>query len=255
MRPPTELFELLLKKTEYLDFLAQDKETYVDRLANINELESNIQRYIEENPDSPTLDSFLEDVALMSDIDNYNQDSDAVVLMTLHSAKGLEFPVVYIPGMENGIFPGTQSLMNNEEMEEERRLAYVGITRAKEKLILTNSKSRMLHGQTSYNPPSDFIGEIPPELCIIHKPKDAFRANAGAFKPKTHTSYSSSVSTAKASSNTPSYNAGDRVNHKKFGDGMVISASKMGNDVLLEIAFDTIGTKKLMAKVAPLKKI
>ncbi len=272
---PSELFETLITKIGYVDFLAQDKDTFTDRLANINELASNIQRYIQENPEQPTLDSFLEDVALMSDIDNYNAESDAVVLMTLHSAKGLEFPVVYIPGMENGIFPGMQSIMSQADMEEERRLAYVGITRAKEKLTLTNAKTRMLHGQTSYNPPSCFLAEIPENLTIIKKPESAFgsgyssgyshrsydnsntftSASKESYKPKS--TYTSVFSSAPAASKNTSlsYNAGDRVNHKKFGNGMILSASKMGNDMLLEIAFDDVGTKKLMAKVAPLTKI
>ncbi|MBR3869322.1 MAG: UvrD-helicase domain-containing protein [Clostridia bacterium] len=273
---PSELFETLISKINYIDFLAQDQATFTDRLANINELASNIQRYIQENPEQPTLDSFLEDVALMSDIDNYNAESDAVVLMTLHSAKGLEFPVVYIPGMENGIFPGMQSLMSQADMEEERRLAYVGITRAKEKLTLTNAKTRMLHGQTSYNPASCFLSEIPDDLTIIKKPEtptfnsgyssgygyrsytnsDSKSSGSTYSKPKqAYTSSFSSGASAPKSAAVPDYKTGERVNHKKFGDGMIISASKMGNDMLLEIAFDTVGTKKLMAKVAPLTKL
>lgn len=272
---PTELYEALINRIGYVEYLSQDKDTFTDRLANINELESNIQRYVEENPDEPTLDAFLEDVALMSDIDNYNADSDAVVLMTLHSAKGLEFPVVYIPGMENGIFPGIQSLMSEADMEEERRLAYVGITRAKEKLTLTNAKTRMLHGQTSYNPPSCFLSEIPNELTEVRKPERTPFSSDNSYsssgyrnysnerssysdnsysKPKS--SYTASVSAAKTSA-SPSfdYKIGDRVKHKKFGEGMILGQTKMGNDMLLEIAFDSVGTKKLMAKVAPLEKI
>ena len=274
---PTELFETLIAKIGYVEFLSQDKDTFTDRLANINELESNIQRFVEENPDEATLDLFLEDVALMSDIDNYNKDADSVVLMTLHSAKGLEFPVVYIPGMENGIFPGMQSLFSNADMEEERRLAYVGITRAKEKLILSNAKTRMLHGQTSYNPPSCFLAEIPAELTDVKVPeKPAFGSSYNYSSGSSYRSYESRESTSsfgssyqpkpsaystgfsskpKAAASGPDYNIGDRVNHKKFGDGMILSANKMGNDVLLEIAFDTVGTKKLMAKVAPLTKL
>ena len=272
---PTELYEALISRIGYIEYLSLDKDTFTDRLANINELESNIQRYIEENPDEPTLDSFLEDVALMSDIDNYNSDSDSVVLMTLHSAKGLEFPVVYIPGMENGIFPGMQSIMNNADMEEERRLAYVGITRAKEKLILSNAKTRMLHGQTAYNPPSCFLDEIPSDLTIVQRPDyNAYSSGSYAGSRYNNTSstgnnssasysssvpktgYSASISTSKPKSATVTeYNIGEKVRHKKFGQGMILSVSKMGNDMLLEIAFDTVGTKKLMAKVAPLEKI
>ncbi|MBQ8210452.1 MAG: UvrD-helicase domain-containing protein [Clostridia bacterium] len=269
---PTELYELLLSKIGYIEFLALDKDTFTDRLANINELESNIQRYIEENPDEATLDAFLEDVALMSDIDNYNTDSDAVVLMTLHSAKGLEFPVVFIPGMENGIFPGMQSMYSTADMEEERRLAYVGITRAKEKLILSNAKTRMLHGQTSYNPPSCFLEEIPPELTIVEKPANhsysfgsssSYQNSGYSAKSSTsstgatqRTGYSASLYSQKPKA-APSvdYKIGEKVRHKKFGTGMILSVSKMGNDMLLEIAFDEVGTKKLMAKVAPLEKI
>ncbi len=272
---PTELYETLISKIGYIEHLSQDKETFTDRLANINELESNIQRYVEENPEEPTIDAFLEDVALMSDIDNYNADADSVVLMTLHSAKGLEFPVVYIPGMENGIFPGMQSMFSESDMEEERRLAYVGITRAKEKLTLTNAKTRMIHGQTSYNPPSCFLSEIPPDLTDVKKPErtasfspsdssysNSYRTcNYDSPEPsrnysKQKNSYSASVSSTNISSKSSfDYKAGDRIKHKKFGEGLVVGATKMGNDMLLEIAFDSVGTKKLMAKVAPLTKL
>ena len=274
---PAEFFETLINRINYVEYLRQDEATFEDRLANINELQSNIQRFVDENPDEATLDSFLEDVSLMSDIDNYNADADSVVLMTLHSAKGLEFPVVFIPGMENGIFPGMQSLYSQAELEEERRLAYVGITRAKEKLYLSNAKTRMLHGQTSYNPQSDFIKEIPSDLVDVIKPAgQSFSSSFGSGysyrsqnetqsssfgssynENKTKKSYTESFSKPVSSSSdtTLDYKPGDRVNHKKFGDGMVLTASKMGNDMLLEIAFDTVGTKKLMAKVAPLKKI
>lgn len=277
MVSPTELFETLVNRIGYVDFLSQDKDTFEDRLANINELESNIQRFVEENPDEATLDMFLEDVALMSDIDNYNQDSDAVVLMTLHSAKGLEFPVVYIPGMENGIFPGMQSLFSQSDMEEERRLAYVGITRAKEKLILTNAKTRMLHGQTSYNPASCFLAEIPSDLTDVKMPERPAFGSSYSYSGSSYRSYDRQETAKPSFSSTPqskpssystgfssktksdtsalSYNVGERVNHKKFGDGMILSTTKMGNDMLLEIAFDSVGTKKLMAKVAPLTKI
>lgn len=277
---PTELFDTLINRINYVEFLRQDEATFEDRLANINELQSNIQRYIDENPDEATLDAFLEDVSLMSDIDNYNADSDSVVLMTLHSAKGLEFPVVYIPGMENGIFPGMQSLYSQSELEEERRLAYVGITRAKEKLVLANAKTRMLHGQTSYNPPSDFLKEIPENLVDEIKPQpQGFAFGGSPFgsgysyrnkneetksffgssfnEQKTKKTYTETLTkpTNNNASSVLSYAPGDRVNHKKFGDGMVLTTTKMGNDMLLEIAFDTVGTKKIMAKVAPLKKL
>lgn len=153
--PLNELFEKAMRDTGYLDSLALDRETYQDRLENIQELSSNLLRYSEDNEEGD-LNGFLEEVALMTDIDNYNEEADTVVLMTLHSAKGLEFPVVFIPGMERGIFPGIQSLYSASEMEEERRLAYVGITRAKERLYLTHARTRMLYGSTSHNAPSPF---------------------------------------------------------------------------------------------------
>ncbi|MCD7827961.1 MAG: UvrD-helicase domain-containing protein [Clostridiales bacterium] len=285
---PADLFEMVLNKTKYMEFLQQDPSTVEDRTANLNELLSNIQHYMEENPDDPSIDSFLEEVALMTDIDNYNAENDAVVFMTLHAAKGLEFPTVYIPGMENGIFPSMQSIMSQEEMQEERRLAYVGITRAKERLVLTGARTRMIHGQTSYNPPSCFLSEIPPELTEVVMPASSFQERAygssgydgrsgndygsgaagysGNYSRNTEThgkrpsAYSASISNTAAKpaakkGNVIDYKPGERVSHKKFGTGMVISVQKMGNDMLLEIAFDSVGTKKIMAKVAPLEKI
>ena len=155
-----DLLQEVLDVTKYLDYLQEEPETYEDRVNNIKELSSMFIKYEEESEDA-NLSEFLEDVALISDIDSYNEDEDAVVLMTLHSAKGLEFPVVFIPGMEEGIFPGNQSMFSEEDLEEERRLAYVGITRAKKKLYLISSQQRMLYGQTSRNMPSRFLREIP----------------------------------------------------------------------------------------------
>ena len=155
-----DLLQEVLDVTKYLDYLQEEPETYEDRVNNIKELSSMFIKYEEESEDA-NLSEFLEDVALISDIDSYNEDEDAVVLMTLHSAKGLEFPIVFIPGMEEGIFPGNQSMFSEEDLEEERRLAYVGITRAKKKLYLISSQQRMLYGQTSRNMPSRFLREIP----------------------------------------------------------------------------------------------
>ena len=160
---PHELLEKTLNLTGYYQFLDLDKDTAQDRKENLNELKANLMRY-EEESDDPTLNGFLEEIALMTDIDNYNADSDTVVMMTLHSAKGLEFPVVFIIGMEDGVFPGTQSIYSNDDMEEERRLAYVGITRAKQELYLTNTRTRLMFGSTTHNAPSRFLGEIPDDL-------------------------------------------------------------------------------------------
>ena len=160
-----DLLQEVLDVTKYLDYLQEEPETYEDRVNNIKELSSMFIKYEEESEDA-NLSEFLEDVALISDIDSYNEDEDAVVLMTLHSAKGLEFPVVFIPGMEEGIFPGNQSMFSEEDLEEERRLAYVGITRAKKKLYLISSQQRMLYGQTSRNMPSRFLREIPSSALL-----------------------------------------------------------------------------------------
>ena len=159
----SEFFDDVITKTGYMASLELDKETCDERKANVMELLANLLHYMEDNDDA-TLTGFLEEVALMTDIDNYNSESDSAVMMTLHSAKGLEFPVVFIVGMEEGLFPGNQVMYDESEVEEERRLCYVGITRAKEKLYITNARSRMIFGNTSFTRPSRFIGEIPPEL-------------------------------------------------------------------------------------------
>lgn len=173
----SDLLQEILEKTKYTDYLQEDDpEKYEDRLNNIKELSSMFIKYQEENEDFE-LSDFLEDVALVSDIDSYNDDEDSVVLMTLHSAKGLEFPVVFIPGMEEGIFPGSQAMYSEEELEEERRLAYVGITRAREKLYLVNARQRMLYGTTNRNMPS-LLREIP-EQVTEDVTVQSFRSHAG----------------------------------------------------------------------------
>lgn len=254
--PLNELFEKAMRDTGYLDSLALDRETYQDRLENIQELSSNLLRYSEDNEEGD-LNGFLEEVALMTDIDNYNEEADTVVLMTLHSAKGLEFPVVFIPGMERGIFPGIQSLYSASEMEEERRLAYVGITRAKERLYLTHARTRMLYGSTSHNAPSPFLEEIP-EGIVEEKRKVTLSQQKPsvqrAAKPKKTFDHSFGPAAPKPSAPAGSYRVGDTVGHKLFGTGVVLSAQPMGNDTLLEIAFEKAGTKKLMANFARLTK-
>ena len=254
--PLNELFEKAMRDTGYLDSLALDRETYQDRLENIQELSSNLLRYSEDNEEGD-LNGFLEEVALMTDIDNYNEEADTVVLMTLHSAKGLEFPVVFIPGMERGIFPGIQSLYSASEMEEERRLAYVGITRAKERLYLTHARTRMLYGSTSHNAPSPFLEEIP-EGLVEEKRKVTLSQQKPsvqrAAKPKKTFDHSFGPAAHKPSAPAGSCRVGDTVGHKLFGTGVVLSAQPMGNDTLLEIAFEKAGTKKLMANFARLTK-
>ena len=265
---PSQLLELVLNKTGYYISLNEDKDTAQDRKENLNELKANLMRYEEESED-PTLNGFLEEIALMTDIDNYNADVDAVVMMTMHSAKGLEFPEVFIIGMEDGVFPGSQSIYNPEDMEEERRLAYVGITRAKEKLYLTNTRTRLIFGSTSHNPQSRFINEIPSELTektgvtsyssfkrsAETEPYKDFGDDFTSGRPiKRGFSGQSSFAkpAAAVSKSSSSFKVGDTVKHKVFGTGVVLSSQAVGNDTLLEIAFDKSGTKKLMANYAKL---
>lgn len=271
-----DLLQEVLEKTKYLDFLHEDIETYDDRVNNIKELSSMFIKYEEESEDA-NLSEFLEDVALISDIDSYNEDEDAVVLMTLHSAKGLEFPVVFIPGMEEGIFPGNQSMFSEEDLEEERRLAYVGITRAKKKLYLISSQQRMLYGQTSRNMPSRFLREIPSSVIddqsVVARRSTGFTSahsgfSSGARGGSSYTS-SSKIGSARQSSNSThkfgqagnaaqksnvDYKVGDTVSHKSFGTGTILTITPMGGDMLLEVAFDKAGTKKMMANYARLEK-
>ena len=271
-----DLLQEVLEKTKYLDFLHEDIETYDDRVNNIKELSSMFIKYEEESEDA-NLSEFLENVALISDIDSYNEDEDAVVLMTLHSAKGLEFPVVFIPGMEEGIFPGNQSMFSEEDLEEERRLAYVGITRAKKKLYLISSQQRMLYGQTSRNMPSRFLREIPSSVIddqsVVARRSTGFTSahsgfSSGARGGSSYTS-SSKIGSARQSSNSAhkfgqagnaaqksnvDYKVGDTVSHKSFGTGTILTITPMGGDMLLEVAFDKAGTKKMMANYARLEK-
>ena len=271
-----DLLQEVLEDTKYLSYLNEDPETYEDRVNNIKELSSMFVKYEEESEDA-NLSEFLEDVALISDIDSYNEDEDAVVLMTLHSAKGLEFPVVFIPGMEEGIFPGNQSMFSEEDLEEERRLAYVGITRAKKKLYLISSAQRMLYGQTSRNMPSRFLREIPSSVIddqsVVERRN--FASSRSGFATGTRSAGTSAfgssnrVTSMKQSSssahkfgqtgnaaqkNNVDYKVGDTVIHKSFGTGTILTVTPMGGDMLLEVAFDKAGTKKMMANYARLEK-
>lgn len=265
-----QLYDAVVEKTGYISYLrseyAKEPMKREAKIENINELKTNIKNYMNENEDAE-LSGFLQEISLITDIDNYDEDSDAVVMMTMHSAKGLEFPIVFIPGMEDGIFPGVQSIYNQDDLQEERRLAYVGITRAKEQLYLIKSSMRMIFGQTKRNLPSRFLKEIPTEL-INALPSEAERiANVNRMqankllsemqknKRKTPSIPSFNHQPVAASAPTKSFAAGDRVMHKVFGVGTILRASKMGNDTLLEIAFDKVGTKKLMANYSNLQSV
>lgn len=251
----SSVFVSLLDETGYKAMTMADKEKGEERLQNLDELNNNLVRFKEENPEGD-LSDFLEEVALLTDIDNYNADADTVVLMTLHSSKGLEFPVVFIPGMEEGVFPGMQSLYDSSEIEEERRLAYVGITRAKKKLYLLNTRSRMIFGSTKYNRPSRFLEELPKDCCeTLVKPRQPIQnktVQTQNSKPISHGFGTNFNSTKKQNDN--SFIVGEQVVHRVFGKGMVVSLRPMGNDVLMEIAFEKVGTKKIMANMGAVKK-
>lgn len=254
------LLDELLQKSGYLTYLKSLGDEGAMRLENINELKSTMVTYSQE-AEEPSLAGFLEEVALYTDIDQLDEDSDYVVMMTLHSAKGLEFPNVFIVGMEENIFPGSRSVTNDEDIEEERRLAYVGITRAKKNLFLTHAVERMLFGNTNRNRISRFIKELPSEYLetqqqqIERKPVDT---NAPKIVASTNIPLQAQIANKKRIEK-PTVNVefavGDRVSHNIFGEGTVLAATKMSNDTMLEVAFDSKGTKKIMANFAKIKKI
>lgn len=260
------------------------------RLENVEELSSSIQAFLENDPENPTLSGFLDEVALYTDLDSQEAGDNCVTLMTMHSAKGLEFPSVFVVGMEDGLFPGNRAMGEPEEMEEERRLCYVAMTRAKEKLTLTNCRQRMLYGRTSANRASRFLEEIPEEnMRWESKPEprfggmehdgtfggDRYEDGWGSSPARAGGSWSSGgvhsyrapaqapqrplASVQQASSTRKNaapaapllqLQQGDMVEHTAFGKGMVLSVRPMGGDALAEVAFDTVGKKKLMLKSA-----
>ncbi|MCI8589690.1 MAG: UvrD-helicase domain-containing protein [Clostridiales bacterium] len=243
------LFQQVIELSGYRAMLEAGGEAERDRLENVEELISSAVEYDMENEEA-SLSGFLEDVALISDTDQYDQEGNAVVLMTIHSAKGLEFPVVFLPGLEDGVFPGFRSQGSTAEMEEERRLAYVAITRAKENLYITHTKSRLLYGSTSYNPLSCFIKEIPDQYLDQEREPEREKPSTIGFKEMTR--IAETVYKPKAAVRLSS---GDRVVHMAFGEGTVLSVKDMGGDMLYEVAFDTAGTKKMMGSYAKLKKV
>lgn len=257
-----DFYEELLIRSGYVDMLnAKDTEENKTRLENIRELKSSILSYLE-NTETPTLAGFLEEIALYTDLEQYNDADDAVAMMTMHSAKGLEFPNVFLVGFEDGLFPGMRAIGDAEEMEEERRLCYVAITRAKQSLTISYARQRMLYGRTSASLPSRFLKEIPEE-CLIRKGgyRRAAAEHGGGYGESMQSSRPAAArrpqprfmgSSVGSSASVPllELNAGDMIQHAAFGRGMVLSVMKMGGDALLEIAFDDIGTKKLMAKTA-----
>ena len=278
-----EFYDLVCDKTNYVRALEEknDMESR-GKLENVQELKSNIAAFLENEPEDATLAGFLNEIALYTDLDSATTDN-CVTMMTMHSAKGLEYPCVYVVGMEEGIFPGERVRYDEEEIEEERRLCYVAMTRAKERLTLTNARQRMLFGRTTPNAPSRFLEEVPSETADwVGKQDTNSRAYGfaddgfgGSSYPsgfgggfgvqakngRVHTSYDyaqmskpkpkPTVSAPKsASAPLMKLDAGDQIHHKAFGNGMVVSVTPMGGDALVEVAFDDVGTKKLMLKTA-----
>ena len=255
-----ELFDKLLSRVGYIEYLKLQNDESQARIENVLELKSNIVNY-EENSDDPSLFGFLEETALLTDIDNYDANSDSVVMMSIHAAKGLEFPTVFITGMEEGIFPSGQTIYSSDEIEEERRLAYVGVTRAKKELHLTYAQTRMLFGQTQRNRTSRFLNEIPSEytehIDRCEERRAAYTAVQYDAVPRTDSSKRiNRVGISEpARTQKPSFSVGDSVKHGVFGKGMIVSVKPMGNDTLLEIAFDRVGTKRIMANFAKIEKL
>ncbi len=248
-----ELYNLVLEHTDYKDYLIVEKDDYEQRIENIDELSSNIIKFEEDYGDEASLENFLEEISLLTDIDNYDADADTVVMMTLHAAKGLEFPVVFIPGMEEGIFPSMQTILDSSELSEERRLAYVGITRAKEKLYLIKTRERMLFGSTTHNRESRFASEIPSALLEKTGNENLFAAHRYEHSPETRFDPFAKKKPSASANSITTYAVGNTVFHKVFGTGMITSATPMGSDTLLEIAFDKVGTKSIMANFAKME--
>ena len=291
----TDLLREVIEKTGYMESLdSEDKEDAQARKENIDELINKAAAYEEaaEDRDEPaTLSAFLEEVALVADIDSLDEEQDYVVLMTLHSAKGLEFPHVYLAGMEDGLFPSYMTITSDDrdDLEEERRLCYVGITRAEQELTLTCARRRMVRGETQYNKISRFIKEIPAELLdtgsrriepetavpvqqnTYAHAREAFRARAFGAAYSNGAGKSSGVSSGKSSQGlaslqkgsqlaagsggSPDYAEGDRVRHVKFGEGTVLEIRSGGRDYEVTVDFDSAGVRKMFAKFAKLVKI
>ena len=258
-----DFYEEVMRRTGYVAMLeGKPTEENKTRLENVRELKSSINSYVQ-NAEIPTLAGFLEEIALYTDLEQYNEGDDAVVMMTMNSAKGLEFPNVFLVGFEDGLFPGMRAIGDMEEMEEERRLCYVAITRAMSTLTISHAKQRMLYGRTNAALPSRFLREIPEDMVVkkggYHNQQTGYASAyttvqnrfdyaSAAQKASYKKAYSAASTVQKAS--YLELNKGDMVQHTAFGRGMVLSVVKMGGDALLEIAFDQIGTKKLMAKTA-----
>lgn len=275
-----ELMQEIIDETGYIESIQAESEIEAQaRIENIDELLNKVVAYeevCEEHDEPVTLSGFLEEVALVADIDNLDENSDYVVLMTLHSAKGLEFPRVYLAGMEDGLFPSymTVTADDPDELEEERRLCYVGITRAQNELTMTCARKRMVRGETQYNKMSRFLKEVPLELISTgnkfsgngksltdhadyEEPerKTDYQMARQAFKTKAFAAVQQGKSFGKPAGGKLEYGVGDRVRHIKFGEGTVLSIVEGGRDYEVTVNFDGSGTKKMFAAFAKLQKI
>ena len=275
--PLPEFYEFVCNRSGYTAMLTEknDMESR-GRLENVQELTSSIHAFLDNQPDDPSLAGFLDEVALYTDLDSTEESDNCVVMMTMHSAKGLEFPEVFVVGMEDGLFPGNRAMGDEEEMEEERRLCYVAMTRAREHLTMTNARQRMLFGRTTPETPSRFLEEIPEENSQwIGKPEPrqerhwsddynddtSYGGFGGGYTGRSTVGYAerpapkkpayvAAAAVKKESAPLMDIKAGESVKHAAFGHGLVLSVRAMGGDALLEVAFDTVGTKKLMLKAA-----
>ena len=260
--PLDEFLDLLLDKTGYLEYL-KTLENGDTKIENVEELRSSMVKYMQE-ADEPSLSGFLEEVALYTEADRDDSTDDKVTLMTVHSAKGLEYENIFVIGMDDGIFPSSRSFDSEEDMEEERRLAYVAITRAKKRLYLTNASQRMLFGQTQRNITSRFMREVGSELMEKHDNAAAMRSQMNEKDNSVTEVHSTTLQqqlarnklhAGTAPKEAVTYTAGEKVSHNVFGEGTILSVKKMANDSMLEIAFEKVGTKKIMANFAKLKKL
>ena len=259
-QPLEQFLDTILEKTGYHGMLESMGEEGTFRLENIEELKTSILTYQNEAEEA-SLGGFLEEISLYTDVDKYEPDQDTVMLMTVHSAKGLEFRNVFLVGMEQGVFPGNRSLSTPQDLEEERRLAYVALTRAKEKLTLTTAASRMLFGMTMRNPPSQFLEEIDKSLLEEKSSRRQSKRGIPAGNAESVQSISLLQQQMAASkkrvyqAQPKEFHVGERVRHAVFGDGTVLSITKMANDAMLEVGFDQVGTKRLMASHPKIKKL
>lgn len=259
-QPLEQFLDTILEKTGYHGMLESMGEEGTFRLENIEELKTSILTYQNEAEEA-SLGGFLEEISLYTDVDKYEPDQDTVMLMTVHSAKGLEFRNVFLVGMEQGVFPGNRSLSTPQDLEEERRLAYVALTRAKEKLTLTTAASRMLFGMTMRNPPSQFLEEIDKSLLEEKTSRRQSKRGIPAGNAESVRSISLLQQQMAASkkrvyqAQPKEFHVGERVRHAVFGDGTVLSITKMANDAMLEVGFDQVGTKRLMASHPKIKKL